>query len=185
MKSLLPLAAAAALFLGFSAPASAELPLLKKIGPWQITADDTLCAAYADFTNTRLMFVINAHGVGTIGITNEKWRIPEGSYEVVMQVDGALSATYEAKADAGHVYWKIPLTEESINLLSYGRHLYVKVGEEIHKYDLTMSRAMLKALTRCATPFMASGNPFSGSPPAAIKETPASTETPSNPFRRL
>ena len=60
-----------------------------------------------------------------------------------------------------------------MNLLSYGRTVYMKVGRLTYGFDLTRSEAMLKALARCAGERMALSNPFSGAP-----NIPAS----SNPF---
>jgi hypothetical protein len=193
MKSLPTLAAAAALFTGFtvfsgfSSPASAgDWASRGTVGPWQMEATDTVCKARSFHKNgTQLHFAINAKGAAMIGITNPDWKIPEGSYDVVMQVDRAVPATFDATGKDHYVIFAVEFDEPTINLLSYGRTLFVTVGQQSYQYDLTMSEAMLKALGKCAAPMMAAANPFSGSPPAATSNTPASTDTPSNPFRRL
>jgi hypothetical protein len=193
MKSLPTLAAAAALFTGFtvfsgfSSPASAgDWASRGTVGPWQMEATDKVCKARSFHKNgTQLHFAINAKGAAMIGITNPDWKIPEGSYDVVMQVDRAVPATFDATGKDHYVIFAVEFDEPTINLLSYGRTLFVTVGQQSYQYDLTMSEAMLKALGKCAAPMMAAANPFSGSPPAATSNTPASTDTPSNPFRRL
>jgi len=186
MKSLLPLTAAAALFFGFYGEARAAdgWTPLSKIGHWQIRHSSKVCDASGVFADgTRLEFSINANQVGLITVVDPKWSIPKGDYDVVTQVDRAPSSKVEAHGEDSWVMWQIPLTEASINLLSYGRTLYLKVGQQTVSYDLALTEAVWKALAKCAAPMMAAANPFAGSPPRT--ETPASTETPSNPFRRL
>lgn len=191
MKSLLPLAAAAALFTGFtvfagfSAPATAgEMTSRGTVGPWEMTGGDKSCMARkADKNGTHLSFAINAHGEAMIAIENPNWKIPKGKYEVVTQVDRTEAQRVGAEAEDFFLIFGFHLNEPTLNLLSYGRTLSVTVGTQTYQYELTRTEAMLKALGQCAAPFMAAANPFAGSPPAA--RTPASTETPSNPFRRL
>jgi hypothetical protein len=188
MKSLLPLAAAAAIFCGLSAPAAADdWTSLNKIGHWQIRSSERLCEASGVFRDGSLLeFTIGSSGVAIITVQDPKWRIPQGDYEIVTQVDRAPAQTFTATGSGTWVMWKIPLTEESINLLSYGRTLRITLGQMVISYDLALSEAAWKAVAKCAAPKMAAANPFSGSPPAAASKTPpASTETPSNPFRRL
>jgi hypothetical protein len=188
MKSLLPLAAAAAFSLGVYGQARADdWTSLSKIGHWQIRSAPGVCDASGVFADgTRLEFSINDHQVALISVVDPKWRIPEGIYEIVMQVDRALPQSLKAKGHEAWVMWDIPLTEESINLLSYGRTLRVTLGQEVRSYDLALSEAAWKAVAKCAAPMMAAANPFAGSPPAAASAPPpASTDTPSNPFRRL
>jgi hypothetical protein len=184
---LLPLAAAAALFLGFSSPAAAETKVLQKIGHWTIKAADGFCDASGLFQDgTLLEFTINAKRALMVSVVNPKWSIPEGRYQVEMQVDRSDLETFEAKANKTSVIWVIPTNEQSFNLLSHGRTLRARIEQTIVSYDLTYSESVVKALGQCAAPMMASANPFAGSPPAATSKTPpASTETPSNPFRRL
>lgn len=188
MKSLLPLAAAAALSLGVYGEARAEMAPYTTIAHWRITADAELCKASGEYQDgTVLNFYINAKGAAAVGIENQKWTtLPKGTYEVTMQVDRAAPTTLEAKAGPGWVVWLVPFDEPTINLLSYGNMLYVQVGSQKHQYKLDRSEAAWKALGQCAAPRMAAANPFAGSPPtAASKSPPASTETPSNPFRRM
>jgi hypothetical protein len=188
MKSLLPLAAAAALFLGVVGPAraAAEWTPLGKIGHWKIQATEKLCEASGAFRDGNLLeFTIGSSGVAIITVVDPKWRIPEGDYEIVTQVDRAPPQTFTASGKKSWVMWAIPLTEENINLLSYGRTLKVTLGQTVVSYDLALSEAAWKAVAKCAAPKMAASNPFSGTPPSASPGTPASTDTPSNPFRRL
>lgn len=186
MKILLPLAVASALSLGFYGEARAETQPIGKVGHWQISADETLCKArgvYAD--GTSLDFYMNNQGGMWIGIENPKWAVPEGDYQVTMQVDRAAPTTHNAKGNGNFVMWFAMVEEPIINLLSYGRDLYAQIGAQTYHYQLVRSEAMLRALGQCAAPHIAAANPFSGSSPAGRTETPASTETPSNPFRRL
>jgi hypothetical protein len=187
MKSLLPLAVAAALSIGFYGEARAgDWTSQGTVGPWQMEATDKVCKARSFYKNgTQLHFAINAKGAAMIGITNPDWSIPEGSYEVVMQVDRAVPSPITATGKNHYVLFQVEFDEPTINLLSYGRTLFVTVGQQNYQYELYRSEAMLKALAKCAAPMMANANPFSDSPPSARTETPASTETPSNPFRRL
>jgi hypothetical protein len=196
MKSLPTLAAAAALFTGFtvfsgfSSPASAavgEMEPYGTVGHWQINGNEKVCRAHSDFQNgTTLSFYINVSGGLSIAIKNPKWEIPNGDYEVSAQVDRTTPGRMTATAYGKLVFFGLSGTEADFNLLSYGRVLYVTIGQQVYQYELYRSEAMLKALGRCATTRAASANPFAGSPPAAVSKTPpASTETPSNPFRRL
>lgn len=179
------LAAAAALLVNCSAPAMAgDWTLQGAVGPWQMETTDKVCKARTAYKNgTQLHFAINANGAAIIGITNPDWKIPKGSYDVVMQVDRAVPATVSATAKDHYLLFQVEFDEPTINLLSYGRTLFVTVGQQSYQYDLTMSEAMLKALAKCAAPLMASGNPFaqSAAPPAANPFA----ETRSNPYRRM
>jgi hypothetical protein len=187
------LAAAAALFTGFlvfagfSGPARAEMKPLQTIAHWKVTADDTLCDASGEFRDgTLLEFSINMNRVLVISVVNEKWSIPKGSYEVVMQVDRAEPHTVEADASGSHVIWPIALSEANLNLLSYGRTLNVQIGKALVSYDLAHTEAVLKALVRCAIPRLQAANPFSGAAPkASAPDANPFVETPSNPFRRM
>src|SRR4051812_25934299 len=115
------LAAAAAFFLGFSAPASAEMVPLQTIGHWQITADAALCKARGEYQDgTNLVFSINNKGGLGISIGNDAWAIPKGEYEITMQVDRAAPTDYAAWANTNYVLWFAPLDEATVNLLSYG-----------------------------------------------------------------
>jgi hypothetical protein len=185
MKSLPTLAAAA--FLGFSAPASAEMVPFKTIGHWTLLSDETLCKARGEYADgTRLVFAINAKGVLVLGIENDAWEIPKGEYQITMQVDRAAPVSHTAKAGPGWVFWGVSLDEPNINLLSYGMMFHATIGYQAFHYRLDRSEAVLKSLAQCAAPRIAAANPFAGSPPASTSKTPpASTETPSNPFRRL
>ena len=73
MKSLLPLAVAAALSIGVYGEARAELPTIGKVSAtgrsWLTPSCARLAAQYADGTN--LTFAINNHGVLVIGIEND------------------------------------------------------------------------------------------------------------------
>lgn len=149
MKFLLPLAAAAAFFLGLSAPASADTNLvpLRTIGHWKISASANLCDASGKFEDgTSLEFTIGSSGVALITVVDPKWRIPTSTYDVVTQVDRASAQTFKATGSGTFVMWQIPLTEESINLLSYGRTLRVTLGQTVVSYDLTLSEAAWKAV---------------------------------------
>jgi hypothetical protein len=182
------LAAAVAIFVGFSAPAAADdyVPL-QSIGHWKIRANATVCDARGTFEDgTRLDFSINAHAAVVFTVVNPSWRIPEGKYDVVTQVDRSAQRTSEADAFGDHVMWWTPVTEETINLLSYGRTLSVKVGQTVLSYDLALSEAVFKALVRCAAPRIAAANPFANTAPQA-SAPPANpfAETASNPYRRM
>ena len=92
----------------------------------------------------------------------------------------------------GWIVFGFALDEPTINLLSYGRTLYVTVGTQNFQYDLTRSEAVLKALIACIEPRMASANPFASKtpvapPPGFTEVVPANpfAETTSNPYRRM
>jgi hypothetical protein len=183
------LAAAAALFLGLSAPASAgDMAPIGTIGHWQITANETLCKAHGEYQDgTNLEFAINAKGGLSISIGNNAWAIPEGKYEITMQVDRTAPTDHAARAKANYVVWFASLDEATVNRLSYGNALHVKVGYQAFHYKLARSEAVMKALVQCAAPRMAAANPFAASPPAAASNAPATPfpETASNPYRRM
>src|SRR3954466_5572477 len=77
MKSLLPLAAAVALFLGLSAPAAAAGSPTKShgtVGGWDIVSDSAGCAGSKVFANgTGLTFIFLFDGGTAISIGSEKW----------------------------------------------------------------------------------------------------------------
>jgi hypothetical protein len=192
MKStLLPLAAAAALFLGFSAPASAadDYASLGKAGGWNIIANSIACLGGRDYANgTTLSFAIRTDGNGRISIWNDNWSIPKGKYPVTLSVDRVRPVTFEGETgDTGKVvsvWWK--LSPDEINLVSYGAVLNVTVGKAEYQYRLVGSEAMLKALVRCAADRMSSANPFADAPSAAAPPaTNPFPETASNPYRRM
>src|SRR5687768_8696313 len=115
------LAAAAALFIGLSAPASAadELVLLGKVGLWQVSADATLCRASLEYEDDAVLtFGINAKGGAGIAIENPQWSIPEGKYQVVSWVDRSKPITFPATASGRAVMWEYPLNDEQFGLLS-------------------------------------------------------------------
>jgi hypothetical protein len=176
------LAAAAALFIGLTAPAAAgdDFVSLGSIGPWSLAADATVCRAEAAYKNgTSLDFFINSKGGAHMAVVHPNWNIPSGEYEVEVWVDRATATRFTAKATEGWVLWHFPLIERNVNLLSYGRTLYVKIGGQSYQYDLTRSKAMLEELARCAAARMTASNPFAGSPP------PATAPASSNPFVRM
>jgi hypothetical protein len=179
------LTAGMAFCLALPAPALAEMAPIGTIGHWKLKADAELCHAAGPYENgTSLEFAINSHGAALISIKNSKWRIPaSSSYEVVAQIDQSVTKTFKAEASDTWVMWQIPFTKESINLLSYGQTLYVKVGEQEYQYTLFRSEAMLKALISCAGPRMAAVNRFGGtvSQADAAPSTNPFSETASNP----
>jgi hypothetical protein len=195
MKSLSTLAATAALFICLSAPAQAgDWASQGTIGPWRMAASASACEARAAYKNgTELIFAINARGANMIAIANPNWHIPKGSYEVVVQVDRSTPDKAKADADDDFLVFQFALNEPTINLLSYGRTLFLTVGQQNYQYDLVRSEAMLKALIACAGPRMASGNPFAGTPsakappPGFTEVVPSNPfpETASNPYRRM
>jgi hypothetical protein len=168
--------AAAAFCLSLSAPASAgDFRPVTTVGGWSITADESTCIAKGQYDNgTSLAFVINASGQASISIENLKWRIPEGDYEVLVQVDRSAANRFKAAATGPWVFFNIQLVEHNINLLSQGRKLFVTVGQWVYEYQLVGSAAMLRGLGECAGQRMAAApNPFAGA-----ESIPAS----SNPF---
>jgi hypothetical protein len=180
------LAAAAALSLGFSAPAAAgEMTPIGKVGLWELDADATLCRASLEYEDDAfLIFGINTKGGATVVIANPKWDIPEGTYQVVSWVDRGSPVTFTAKASGRAVIWGYPLNAEQIGILSRGAVLHARIGRaEVH-YRLDGSAAMLAALTRCAASRMVEGNPFAGAPSAPAPTDPFA-ETASNPYRRM
>jgi hypothetical protein len=163
MKSLLPLAAAAALFLGFSAPASADMASLGTAGNWVISADDSLCTAHAGYQDgTKLGFAINSTGVASLSIQNPTWNIPEGNYSVVSWVDRSAPLKHEAAAARGWIVWHPAFSLETLNLLSQGAVLYAQVGRQTYDYRLTGSAEMVRAVVLCLQQRVAKANPFSG-----------------------
>jgi hypothetical protein len=161
------LAAAAALFLGFSAPASAaaddDLVPYTTVGHWQIMSSDNECRAHSYYQNgTTLGFYVDVSGHVSIGIGNPKWNIPEGEYAVSAQVDQTKPGHMTARGNRTWIVFGIVGSEGDMNLLSYGRTLYVTLGTQVYQYELIRSEAMLKALVQCAATRMAAANPFSG-----------------------
>lgn len=190
MKSLPTLAAAAALFTGFMAPASAaasDFTSLGTAGGWSISADHEFCHALKTFANgSSLNFGLFNDGRARIYIDNENWNIPEGNYPVVVSVDRMAPTTFDAKAKGNVVSLAWKLTADEINIMSSGAVFRATVGRQSYQFNLAGSAEMLKALGQCISTRMAAANPFAGTPPAAASKTPpASADTPSNPFRRL
>src|SRR4051812_26544278 len=185
------LAAAAALFLGFSAAASAadDYVSLGTAGGWNISANSTGCLGRRDYANsTTLSFAIRTDGKGRISIWNDNWSIPKGKYPVNLSVDRFPPVTFEGETgDTGKVvsvWWK--LSPDEINLVSSGAVLNATVGKAEYQYRLVGSEAMLKALVRCAADRMPSANPFADAPSAAAPPaTNPFPETASNPYRRM
>jgi hypothetical protein len=193
MKStLLPLAAAAALFLGFSAPVHAadEYVSIGKAGGWDVIASSFACVGSRAYANgTTLAFMMRTDGAGRISVMNERWSIPQGEeYPVTLSVDRVPPVTFRGEAgDTGRVvsvWWK--LTPDEINLVSYGAVLNATVGKAEYQYRLVGSEAMLKALVKCAAERMGAANPYAGTAPQA-SAPPANpfAETTSNPYRRM
>jgi hypothetical protein len=191
MKSLPTLAAAAALFTGFtvfaglSSPARAEESQeISVVEGWHIFKNKTWCSGGALFKNDTGMAVnIGVSGSATIVLSSDHWDIPEGKYPVVVAVDRMAPATFQAKGKGTLVTLQWSMDADEINVMSNGAVFRATVGREILEFSLAGSTAMLEAVGRCVGQ-LASANPFAGSP-AASKTPPASTETPSNPFRRL
>jgi hypothetical protein len=180
------LAVAAALLVNLMPEARADWTPLNKIGHWQIRSGAGVCDASGVFADgTRLEFSINEHRVALVSVVDPKWSIPEGIYEIVMQVDRAPPQPLKAKGKGAWVMWDIPLTEESINLLSYGRTLRVTLGQTVVSYDLALSEAAWKAVAKCAAPMLEAANPFAGQQSAAPPASNPFAETTSNPYRRM
>jgi len=196
MKSLLPLAAAAVLFTGFtvfsgfSSPASASDAPVKyaTVRNWVIYNNGAHCTANAKYEDgSTLQFNIGTNGGANIAIWNPRWNIPKGNYTVVVAIDRAQAETIEAEADGYYVMMPWQVNEARMNLVSNGVVFRAMLGQEIYEYNLAGSREMLGLLSRCVAAISPSAsNPFAATPPAATSKTPpASTDTPSNPFRRL
>jgi hypothetical protein len=191
MKSTLPTlaAAAAALFLGLSAPAAADdYVSLGSVGNWQIFKTSTHCTGTGGFRNgTRLTFNISPSGAATIVIFNNQWDIPEDKYSVTASVDRAQPVTLDALGGGKLVQMIWPLTPEQINLMSNGVVFRANVGVASYEYGLTGSGAMLRAVVNCAGDLAAAANPFAGQPSASAPPVPTNPfpETASNPYRRM
>jgi hypothetical protein len=186
MKSLL-LAAAAALSLGFAAPADAgEMVPIATAGPWEIFGNETLCRAQSDFQNgTTLYFYINAQNGVSIGIFNLRWQIPKGSYEVLAWIDRTNPGRMTATGHGAGVHFGIVGSEGDLNLLAHGRTLYVTIGTQTYQYNLNGSALMLTAMAACAATRPAAANPYDGAPQASAPPTNPFPETPSSPYRRM
>jgi hypothetical protein len=182
------LAAAAALLVNCSAPVMAEEVHVATVGHWEIYADETACMARGGYKNgTHLSFMSRSDGTATVGIENSNWKIPKGSYEVVTQIDRTAPQKVKAIAKDDLLIFDFYWNEPTINLLSYGRTLFVTVGAQSFQYELVRSEAMLKALSACVGQRMATANPFVGAskaPPPGFEPVPYA-ETPSNPYRRM
>jgi hypothetical protein len=195
MKSLLPLAAAAALFLGLSAPASAAPVKYAVVGNWEIYNNATYCTATATYEDySSLQFNLGVSGSANIAIWNPRWDIPKGTHTVVASVDRAPPEAFRAEADGVHVMMPWTPDEDQINLVSNGAVFRAMVGREIYKFRLDGSREMLRSLGRCVAQISPSvSNPFAGTPSA--KAPPSGftevvplnpfPETASNPYRRM
>jgi hypothetical protein len=190
MKSLPTLAAAAALFTGFtvfsgfSAPAHAEPQEISVVEGWHIFKNKTWCSGGALFKNdTGLAVNIGVSGAATIVFSNDHWDIPEGKYPVVVAVDRMAPTTFQATGKGTLISLRWSMDADEINIMSNGAVFRATVGRETLEFSLAGSAAMLEAVGRCVGQ-IAAANPFSA-PHAATDKTPASTDTPSNPFRRL
>jgi hypothetical protein len=137
-----------------------------------------MASAYFQHNETTLAFGIGVNGSAAITITNQKWNIPEGRYEIKGAIDGDNLSSVIGNGDKKTVSWLFVLGENSINALSKGKVFRVIVGNSEYQYGLAGSSMMLSALIQCATQVSSDANPFHGQPPAA----PVST--PSNPFKR-
>ena len=96
---------------------------------------------------------------------NLGWRIPEGAYEVITQIDRRDPQKVNATGQGQVVAFEFWFNEPTINLLSYGMKLYVTVGQSRYEYHLDRSEGMLKALVQCAVERLPSANPFVKLPP--------------------
>jgi hypothetical protein len=151
-----------------------------KVGAWSVEAGEGFCMASAhyDHNDNFLTFAIAGNGKASITITNPKWHIPEGEYEIRAAVDDKIPANFTANAEKTIVSWGIALGENNIDILSKGSLLHVYIGDKEHTYGLNGSAAMLGSLIRCVDEIVFGSNPFSDPP----KTAPVST--PSNPFKR-
>jgi hypothetical protein len=180
------LAAAAALFIGLSAPAAADdYVTVATVGTWTILADETLCKAQSEYEDgSTLTFGINAKGGAALSIDDPKWSIPEGEFPVVAWVDRIERRTFTATAKDTWIVFGFALNEGSIAALSNGAVLNLEVGRSTYRYRLTRSAEMLRALGACAAERMPKANPFAGSPSSGGAANPFA-ETASNPYRRM
>jgi hypothetical protein len=187
MKSLLPLAAAAALFLGLSSSASAAPVKYAEVGNWEIYNNGTYCTANARYENdSALQFNLGVSGSANIAIWNPRWKIPKGTYTVVASVDRSRPVTFQAEADGYYVMLPWKLDEDEINLVSNGVIFRAMVGQETYKFSLEGSRRMLHSLGRCVAQISPSAsNPFASSRSAETPSDNPFSETASNPYRRM
>jgi hypothetical protein len=184
MKSLL-LAAAAVLSLGFAAPAAAAaddgVPL-GMVGGWEIRQHSTWCSGVGGFANgTFLGFNVGSNGAATIIIANDQWKIPKGTYPVVVSVDRTPPVTFTGHGDGLAVTMNWSLTPSELQIMSTGAVFRAKVGSAFYEYGLKGSAGMLSALIKCAGGLAAAGNPFASKPAASDPFA----ETASNPYRRM
>lgn len=174
MKSLLPIAAAAALFLGFSAPASAKSASLGTAGGWAISTEAGNCHGTMEYANdTALVFSITSDGRAGISVYNPRWNIPKGQYRAWVGVDRNGPGEFEVRADGDLVFMPWQLRSDQIELVARGAVLHVMVGAQSIDYRLEGSAAMLAAVGRCAGTLMNAANPFSNT---------RSLSSSSNPF---
>jgi hypothetical protein len=97
---------------------------------------------------------------------------------------GSRLSNASGKGTIVRLQWAMDADE--INIMSSGAVFRATVGRNIYEYSLAGSAAMLEAVGRCTGQLAAEANPFGSAPPVATSKIPlASTETPSNPFRRL
>ena len=64
-----------------------------------------------------------------VSVVNPKWSIPEGRYQVEMQVDWSRSETFEARRTTDYVIWTIPTDERSSVRCRHGRTLRAKIEQ--------------------------------------------------------
>jgi hypothetical protein len=189
------LAAAAAIFLGFSAPAAAAGSPTKShgaAGGWEIVSDSAGCAGSKVFANdTGLTFIFMFDGSTAISIGSEKWNIPKGEYPVTAAVDRAPTSKFRGHAGGRFVVLPWNMTADEANLIAYGAVLRVKIGSSEYAYRLDGSAAMLRGLVDCINRERQEANPFAAPlPPPGfemVAPTPANpfAETRSNPYRRM
>lgn len=178
MKKLL-LAAAAVVALAGPALGS-DLKPYAVAGNWEIDAAEKFCLAtthYSDIGHS-VGFGISVSGSAKIIISNTRWNIPAGDYEIRAAVDDKATADFTAQAAGQGIFWEFVLNESNINILSKGHTLSVYIGGATFNYSLANSAAMLDSLLRCTAEKVAA-NPFIDEP----KQAPVSSQ--SNPFKRL
>jgi hypothetical protein len=184
------LAAAAAIFLGLSAPAAADpLSVLGSAGGWRIKGNHEACVGDRWFAEngTTLAFAVYVSGSAAILIQNRLWDIPAGTYPVTVSIDRGSSATFQtsfyAKEQALVLDWN--LTADQISVVAGGSVFYAKVGFANYQYSLSGSAEMLRAVMDCVGGLRRAANPFAGAPSAAAEPANPFAETASNPYRRM
>lgn len=166
MKSLLPLAAATVLFLGFSAPAQAvpkKAVSLGAVGIWEISSQSSVCLGQAYFENgTLLTYALYPRGNAQLIVSKAQWDMPKGPVTVIASIDDLPAHSLQAEADGMAVAVPWLINEDEIRLSLRVHVLHLEIGSVNYPYDLRGSAEMMRAVLNCRENLNRVTNPITG-----------------------